>query len=801
MEIYPLGMMIGQYEIVSKPMKGGMGAVYCCLDHKNKGRPVALKTLRSKLLPDLAARERFLREGAAWMELGYHPHIVRCYEVKYIDPVAFLVLELISKERNMPDASLRSWLIPGRPLPINQSLFFVLQIARGMQYASEKIPGFVHRDLKPENILVGTDRLPNTNVNRLRVTDFGLSTILKDETEKISDRVKAENVMRTQLTQGIVGTPLYMAPEQWQETTVGIHTDIYALGCILYEMISGQHAAMGKNVNELQVAHCMGNLSPLSADLPHDVCNILTRSTSRLPTERYQNWDEFVCAIEAAYGSHGYYPILENIIEKSESLSEYSQVGESYNKIGLDYLGMGKIKEAVDYFKKALTLAQEVGDRHVESSALSNLGLAYAQLGDASLAIEYHEKSLTLSRAIGDRYGEANALGNLGVAYGELLGDVHQAIDYLEQTLTISREINDQRMEGYALGNLGLAFYVLGNPHQSIKYQEQSLFIARETRDRRGEGNALGSLGEIFRTLGDLQKAINFYEQQLVIVREIGDQLGEAEGLGNLGIAYKTLGDTSRSIECYEQSLLINRKMGNLMGVASVMGNIAILYMEQGESDTALEYAQESLHIFTKIGRVSSIQRAKRLVNQLQEDATSETPAQSAFKAFQRTKSLHDMQVAIRQYPMLKDKQFVLDITDIMNQHTPPEYRSKFQQQLDWLKYLTKKDVVTWDGFDQSSGLPEEIPVHQVTPIQTIQSAQSAMESFLQADSFQAMQVAVKKYPEIKDEAFILTVEVFSKISAFPEQKISLNERLGWLKQIINQKQPSLFGRIFGKKR
>lgn len=66
-----------------------------------------IKTFRPEFLPDRAARDRFLREGTAWVELGNHPHIVRCYEVKYIDPTAFLVLELIAQEQNMPDASLR----------------------------------------------------------------------------------------------------------------------------------------------------------------------------------------------------------------------------------------------------------------------------------------------------------------------------------------------------------------------------------------------------------------------------------------------------------------------------------------------------------------------------------------------------------------------------------------------------------------------------------------------------------------------------------------------------------------------
>src|SRR6185503_4527231 len=218
MQTYPPGTRIGQYEISSRPMMGGMGVVYFALDHANGGSPVALKTFRPELLPDRAARDRFLREGTAWVELGSHPHIVRCYKVEYIDPTAFLVLELIAKEQNMPDASLRSWLIPGHPLPIEQALLFAIQIARGMQHATEKIPGFVHRDLKPENILIGADKLPGTDVNRLRVTDFGLakaitirdSDIVSTSTNKLE--LKPSHI---QFTRG-VGTPLYMAPEQWK---------------------------------------------------------------------------------------------------------------------------------------------------------------------------------------------------------------------------------------------------------------------------------------------------------------------------------------------------------------------------------------------------------------------------------------------------------------------------------------------------------------------------------------------------------------------------------------------------------
>ena len=124
MQFYPPGTRIaGRYEVAGRPLMGGMGIVYLCFDHQEQ-RPVALKTFKPEYLPNRDARDRFLEEGDAWVRLGKHPHIVRCYEV-FLDsprPEVYLALELVAKEEGRRDASLRSWLIPGRPLPVEQAL-------------------------------------------------------------------------------------------------------------------------------------------------------------------------------------------------------------------------------------------------------------------------------------------------------------------------------------------------------------------------------------------------------------------------------------------------------------------------------------------------------------------------------------------------------------------------------------------------------------------------------------------------------------------------------------------------------
>ena len=115
----PETLIANRYEVASRPLMGGMGIVYICYDH-GENRPVALKTFKPEYLPDRAASDRFLREGTAWVNLGAHPNIVRCYEVVRAENSleVYLVLELVATEQDYLDASLRSRLIPGHPLPV-----------------------------------------------------------------------------------------------------------------------------------------------------------------------------------------------------------------------------------------------------------------------------------------------------------------------------------------------------------------------------------------------------------------------------------------------------------------------------------------------------------------------------------------------------------------------------------------------------------------------------------------------------------------------------------------------------------
>jgi tetratricopeptide (TPR) repeat protein len=384
-QFYPSGTRVaGRYEIAGAPLMGGMGVVYLCFDHQEQ-RPVALKTFRPEYLPDRAARDRFLQEGETWVRLGKHPHIVRCYQVFQDSPrpEVYLALELVAKEEGRRDASLRAWITPGQPLPVDQALLIALQIARGMSHAADVIPGFVHRDLKPENVLVGADRLTSTAINRVRVTDFGL---VKD--------------LRAELVGALVGTPLYMAPEQWEGADVTVQADVYALGCILGEMITGHMLVQGKALDELRRAHQGGQALAAARTASAVLSDLLGGCLATEPAQRYASWGVVEAGLAAAYRTATGQPAPGAEAAGALSRAERVAAGWSYNAVGASYRQIGNAQAALGYFQRVHQAGRAEEEPRLEAAGLGNLGNAYLQLGDARRAIKYHEQALVISQEI-----------------------------------------------------------------------------------------------------------------------------------------------------------------------------------------------------------------------------------------------------------------------------------------------------------------------------------------------------------------------------------------------------------------
>ncbi len=260
------GQTVSQYKVLNRLGRGGMGVVYRAEDRR-LGRTVALKFLTAELdeaTPD--ARERFLREARAASALD-HPRICTVYEIgECEDGRPFIAMAYCAGE------TLRERILRG-PIPFDEARAITIQIAEGLAAAHEA--GVVHRDIKPANIML--------TPGGVKILDFGLA--------KLSDA--------TQMTQtgATLGTPAYMSPEQAKGETVDPRSDIWSLGAIVYEMVTGARAFAGDNPTAIMFAILSQDVRPVvdfRADAPEDLQKLIRTCLRREPDQRYQSLRELL---------------------------------------------------------------------------------------------------------------------------------------------------------------------------------------------------------------------------------------------------------------------------------------------------------------------------------------------------------------------------------------------------------------------------------------------------------------------------------------------------------------------------
>ena len=226
-----LGRQIGGYQVICLLGAGGMGEVYEARDSK-LGRKVAIKILPASFANDAERLARFQREARMLAALN-HPNIATIYGLEQSDSVHYLVMELV------PGQTLAERIIKGA-LPLDESLRIAGQIAQALEAAHEK--GVIHRDLKPANIKV-------TPEGRAKVLDFGLAKAFTgDGAPELSQAPTLSEEGR------ILGTPSYMSPEQARGLPVDKRTDIWAFGCVLYEMLTGRTPFAGQTLSDILAA-------------------------------------------------------------------------------------------------------------------------------------------------------------------------------------------------------------------------------------------------------------------------------------------------------------------------------------------------------------------------------------------------------------------------------------------------------------------------------------------------------------------------------------------------------------------
>ena len=280
------GSRLGPYEIVAPLGAGGMGEVYRARDTR-LGREVAVKVLPPAVASDVERLKRFEQEARATAALS-HPNILALYDVGTYEGSPYLVTELLEGQ------ALADRIHTG-DLTAAKALALGIQIARGLSAAHER--GIVHRDLKPGNVFITKD-------GTVKILDFGLARLIQSVGE---GRDRDTDPTETGLTRAgaVLGTVGYMSPEQVRGELADSRSDIFAFGCVLYEMLSGQRAFKGPTPADTMSAILMKDPEPVGgpgSEIPAALQGIVSQCLEKRPEDRFSSAHDLALALQASSG-------------------------------------------------------------------------------------------------------------------------------------------------------------------------------------------------------------------------------------------------------------------------------------------------------------------------------------------------------------------------------------------------------------------------------------------------------------------------------------------------------------------
>ncbi len=626
------------YEILSVLGRGGMGVVYKAR-HLPLDRLVALKMILHGANASKDQLNRFQREAEAAARLS-HPNIVSIYEVGSHKGLPYFSLEFI-QGRDLSD------LMKQQTMSETDAAMMLVQVARAVHYSHQM--GILHRDLKPQNILLTEDGVP-------KVADFGLAKRLDDDGDQDTERTR-EGV--------IVGTPGYMAPEQASGNAVGPPTDIYALGSILYYMMTGRPPFAAPT--PLETVRQLIDQDPvwpskLQTDLDKDLETICLKSLEKDPKKRYQTADEFADELQRFLNHE---PILARPITRQERVWKWCKrnpVVASLSGLAASLLLcllFGGIISAlvINEQKKAEELAKHQAEENAKLSHDTTRLVLYDTKSFFNSNPELQPLRESLMTQIVERlerhYAEqtqenpsavfaASADRHLGQIY-VATGDFRKAIDKLEesqkslQSLAAAGKIsNAASSQMHITLGLGDAHDGLGEIKKAEKYyldlEKQCLAVKprQEPFDMVPLSIVYGRLGKVYRNLGNPEKSREYFVKAERLNRRAYEEnpksitaIEELSGaLGELGQTYERAGDTKRMLESTREAIRLKTELPeNVLNTARQHNlardqkNLAQQYMlvnQEQESKELLEQAADTVDDLLKVSDDARIQSNAR---------------------------------------------------------------------------------------------------------------------------------------------------------------------------------------------
>ncbi len=561
---FPIGARIEtSYEVVDVRW-GGMGVVYLCYDHDQRA-PVAIKSFQSRFLENDRAVNRFVNEALTWIRLEKHRHIVQARLVRNINGRPHIILEHVSGPEMM-GADLRSWI--ERRIDLPKALEFGLHISLGMQHATQRVPGLVHRDLKPANILV-------THEGIAKVTDFGLvrSLDLTDiplaEGESSDDESVNPNDRLTRVG-AVVGTAPYMSPEQCQSLEVDMRSDIYAFGCLMYEMLTGRHVFRARKFPEWIKAHIGEQplFDPRHVQrIPQKLQDLVLNCLAKDPVQRPRNWGDLVEHLSEIYQEVTGQSLELEIVGPALEVRELIDKGYSLTELS-------RFDEALEAYDQAIALKPD----HAQ---------AWARKGRTLRLLERYEDALICyNRALDIDPKFAWAWNGKGIIM-ERLGRLEQALECFD----IARTLNPNDV--WYWYNHADALQTLGRYEEAIPLLQHGIQLDA------AHPNSWGKLGQIYRLQQRFEEAVQAYEHAI----QLAPNYAWAHN-GN-GLALKALGRSRDALMCFKRAA---RYQPNEVWH---WYNLTEMLVDLGQYHDAVQPAQEATRVdpthaysWSKLGQV-----------------------------------------------------------------------------------------------------------------------------------------------------------------------------------------------------
>ncbi len=610
-----IGKIVSHYRILERLGKGGMGEVYLAED-TNLGRRVAIKfpTLERD---ERDYRARFLREARAVSELS-DPRIATLFDYgETSEGRPFLVMELIRGE-TLGDIGIQGKLTLPRALQI------IEEVATALKEAHAR--GIIHRDIKPSNIMVDER-------GQIKVLDFGLAKQLNEDSIHVSEP-EGQTLLNLRTRSGaVLGTPAYLSPEQAMGRKVDGRSDLFALGGVLYECVTGQPAFPGTSLIEIGANVIPVEPRPPSTvnpDLPTELNSIILKALAKKPEKRYQTSDELISDLRSVRS--GLEDDLSNTLIQPRStiaparqttLTNLSQMlrrprvplwyilvgiavvalltgiawrwwrpplhvpsaeAQNWYDIGTNALRDEAFYQASKAFERAIT----IDDKYV---------LAHARLAESLIELDYVDRAKDeLLRATSlasdrSRLPKTDALYVDGIS-ATVRHDFPAAIESYAAIVKQSADAEKPRV----LADLGRAY----EKNEDIK---KAIETFTEAANRNPQyATAFLRLGILYGRQRDLPNALSSFDKAEGIFQAMGNLEGRTEVVYQRGALFNQLGKLSEARTQLEQALALAAASDNTSQKIKTLLQLSTVAVDAGETTQATDYARQAVDLAQKNG-------------------------------------------------------------------------------------------------------------------------------------------------------------------------------------------------------